>query len=70
VTANSPIPSNPTRQSSDILFKNTHHIICHFLPQAGSMGPDMFCNFYLVESHNINNNSATTEASGKIGADF
>ncbi len=27
---------------------------------------DMFCNFYLVKSHKIDNNSATTEARGKI----
>jgi hypothetical protein len=27
--------------------------------------PDMFCNFYLVKSHKIANNSATTEAREK-----
>ncbi len=28
--------------------------------------PDMFCNIYLVKSHKIANNSATTEAREKI----
>ncbi len=28
--------------------------------------PDMFCNFYLMKSHRIANNSATTEAREKI----
>jgi hypothetical protein len=28
--------------------------------------PDMFCNFYLVKSYKISNNSATTEARERI----
>jgi hypothetical protein len=31
---------------------------------------DMFCNFYLAESHKIANNSATTEAREKISTDL
>jgi hypothetical protein len=33
--------------------------------QVAAWVPDMFCNFYLVKSHKIANNSATTEARGK-----
>jgi hypothetical protein len=33
---------------------------------VAAMDPDMFCNFYLVKNDKIGNNSATTEARGKI----
>ncbi len=33
--------------------------------QVAAWVPDMFCNFYLVKSHKIANNSATTEAREK-----
>ncbi len=36
---------------------------CH---QVVECVPDMFCDFYLVESHKIAYNSATTEAREKI----
>jgi hypothetical protein len=32
--------------------------------------PDMFCNIYLVKSHKIANNLATTEAREKISKDL
>ncbi len=32
--------------------------------------PDSFCNFYLVKSHKIANNSSTTEAGEKIIVDL
>jgi hypothetical protein len=32
--------------------------------------PDMFCNFYLVKSHKIANNSPTTEARERISTYF
>jgi hypothetical protein len=35
---------------------------CH---QVAALVPDMFCNFYLVKSHKISNNLATTEAREK-----
>ncbi len=34
--------------------------------QVAAWVPDMFCNLYLVKSHKIANNSATTEAGEKI----
>ncbi len=37
-----------------------------FLPSGGSIGTDMFCNFYFVKIHKIANNSSTTEAKEKI----
>ncbi len=40
---------------------------CH---QVATWVPDMFSNFYLVKSHKIANNSATTEAKEKISTDF
>jgi len=40
-----------------------------FRHQAAAWIPDMFCNFYLVKSHNIANNSATAEAREKMSAD-
>ncbi len=39
--------------------------LCH---QVAPWVPDMFCNFYLVKNHKITNNSATTEAGGKISS--
>jgi len=36
---------------------------CHKL--AAALVPDMFCNFYLMKSHKIANNSATTKAREK-----
>jgi hypothetical protein len=32
--------------------------------------PDMFCNFHLVKSHKVANNSAATEAREKVSTDF
>ncbi len=32
--------------------------------------PDMFCNFYMMNSRKIANNSATTEAREKISTDL
>jgi hypothetical protein len=40
-------------------------IKCQFLMPGSSIGPSMFCNFYLVKNHKIANNSATTEARKK-----
>jgi hypothetical protein len=38
---------------------------------GGSIGPDMFCNFYIVKNHKIaKKNSATTKAREKISTDF
>jgi hypothetical protein len=37
-----------------------------FYRQAAALVPDMFCNFYLVEIHQIINNLAATEAREKI----
>ena len=42
-------------------------IFCH---QVTAWVPDMFCNFYVVKSHKIANNSATTEAIEKISTDL
>jgi hypothetical protein len=36
---------------------------CH---QVAALVPHMFCNYYLVKTHKIANNSATTEAREKI----
>jgi hypothetical protein len=33
-----------------------------FCYQVAAMVPDVFCNFYIVKNHKIDNNSATTEA--------
>ena len=41
--------------------------LCH---HATAGVPDMFCNFYLVKSHKIANNSAATEARKKISTDL
>ncbi len=42
-------------------------IFCH---QVAACVPDMFCNFYLVKSHKIAYNSATTEAIEKLSTDL
>ncbi len=42
-------------------------IFCH---QVAAWIPNIFCNFYLVKSHKIANNSATTEAREKISTDL
>jgi hypothetical protein len=34
------------------------------------MGPDMFCDFYLVKNHKIGNNSTTAEAREKLSTDL
>jgi len=37
-----------------------------FCRQVAALFPDMFCDFYLVKNHKIDNNSITTKAIGKI----
>ena len=37
---------------------------------VAAWAPDMFCDFYLVKSHKIANNSATTAAREKISKDL
>jgi hypothetical protein len=41
-----------------------------FSQQAVALVPDMFCNIFLVKSHKIANNSATTEVREKISTDL
>ncbi len=41
-----------------------------FYRLLGAWVPDMFCNFYLVKSHEIANNLATTETIEKISTDL
>ncbi len=41
-----------------------------FCCQVAPWVPNMFCKFYLVKSRIIANNSATTEARGKISTDW
>jgi hypothetical protein len=36
-------------------------VSCHLLLPGGSMGPDMFCNFYLVKDHKIAKKSKTNK---------
>jgi hypothetical protein len=41
-----------------------------FCCQVAAWVPDMFCNFYLVKSHNIVHNTTSTEAREKINRDL
>jgi hypothetical protein len=41
-----------------------------FRHQVAAWVPDLLCNFYLVKSHKIANNSATTEGREKISTDL
>ncbi len=57
-------------ESKDIKLKETipyneGKLVARFCHQVAAQVPDMFCNFYLVKSHKIANNSATTEAREK-----
>ncbi len=47
-------------------FLNRDKSVASFYCQVSSWASDMFCNFYLVKSHKIANNSATIEAREKI----
>jgi hypothetical protein len=45
---------------------NQDQSAARFCRQVAASVPDMFCNFYLVKSHKIVNNSATNKVREKI----
>jgi len=50
--------------------KNEGKSVAIFCHQVAAWVPDMFCNYYLVKSNTIANNSATTEAREKMNTDL
>jgi hypothetical protein len=52
------------------VFYQLGQISCQCLSPGGSMGEDMFCDFYLLKNHKIPNNLTTAKATNKISTDM